>query len=212
VDSPSKLPTGAGAITKVGTGKRSKKKQCKESARPSASEDKSSVRACFGCGEIGHAIKDCPKVDDAQKKTILAAKYKEWRQDKKSTDPMKQLARMQPDSAMRELYDVMFGNTVHNLSCIADTGADVSVLSETFVNRVKNSPSVRYEPLASPLELQLLGEVDNRPMAFVQITWATMPILVRLHCGPLRVPDWRFAVVRGKLYPTKRIPHADSGT
>jgi Aspartyl protease len=113
---------------------------------------------------------------------------------------MKKLARMQqPDSAVKELYDVMFGNTVHNLSCTADTGADVSVLSETFVNKVKNSPSVRYEPLASPLELQLLGEVDNRPMALVKIAWVTMPILVRFHCGPLRVPDWRFAVVRGKL-------------
>jgi hypothetical protein len=107
-------------------------------------------------------------VDDAQKKTILAAKYKEWRQDKKSTDPMKKLARMQqPDSAVRELYEVVFGNTVHNLSCIADTVADVSVLSENFVSKVKNSPSARYEPLTSPLELQLLGEVDNRPMAIV---------------------------------------------
>jgi cytochrome c553 len=135
--SPSKLPTGTGAIAKTDTGKRSKKKQRKVSARPSASEDKSSVRACFGCGEIGHAIKDCPKVDAAQNKTMLAAKYKEWRQDKRSTDTMKKLARMQqPDSAVRELYDVMFGNTVHNLSWIADTGADVSVLSETFVATV----------------------------------------------------------------------------
>jgi hypothetical protein len=113
---------------------------------------------------------------------------------------MKKLARMQqPDCAVRDLYDAMFGNTVRNLSCIADTGADMSVLSETFVNKVKNLPSVRYEPLASPLELKLLGEVDNRPMVLVQIAWVTLPILVCLHCGPLRVPDWRFAMVRCKL-------------
>jgi hypothetical protein len=36
-------------------------------------------------------------------------------------------------------------------------------------------------------------------MALEQIAWVTMPILVCLHCGPLRVPDWRFAVVRAKM-------------
>jgi hypothetical protein len=83
--------TDAGVTAKVDTGKRSKKKQCKESTRPSASEDKSFARACFGCGDIGNAIEDCTKVDAAQKKTILAAKYKEWRQDKNGRDAMKSL-------------------------------------------------------------------------------------------------------------------------
>jgi hypothetical protein len=109
---------------------------------------------------------------------------------------------------VRELYDFRLGNT--GLSCIADTGADVSVLSETFANKGKNSLSVRYHPLASPLELQLLGEVDSRPKAHVQIAWVTMPILVRLHCGPLRIPDWRFAEVCGNM--DERIPRADSWT
>jgi hypothetical protein len=74
--SSSNAPTDAGETSKMDTGKRSKKIQRKGSARSSASEVKSSVRACFGCGDIGHAIKDCTKVE-AVKKTILAAKFKE---------------------------------------------------------------------------------------------------------------------------------------
>jgi hypothetical protein len=36
-------------------------------------------------------------------------------------------------------------------------------------------------------------------MSLVQIACVTMPIVVLLYCGPLRVPDWRFAVVRGRM-------------
>jgi hypothetical protein len=36
-------------------------------------------------------------------------------------------------------------------------------------------------------------------MSLVQIAWVTMPMVVRLHCGPLRVPNWCFAVVRGRM-------------
>jgi hypothetical protein len=73
-------------------------------------------------------------------------------------------------------------------------------LSETFVNKIKNSPIVNYEPLAEPAHLQLAGKnYEDKPISLVQIEWVTMPIVVRLHYGPLRVPDWRFAVVRGRV-------------
>jgi hypothetical protein len=88
--SSTKVRTDAGVTAKVDTGDRSKK-QRKESTRPSASEDKSYARASFGRGDIGNAIKDCTKVDAAQKKTILGAKYKVWCQDKNGRYAMKSL-------------------------------------------------------------------------------------------------------------------------
>jgi Reverse transcriptase (RNA-dependent DNA polymerase) len=98
------------------------------------------------------------------------------------------------------VYEVLFAKAEQSLLRIAGTGADVSALSETFVNKIKNSPVVKYEPLAEPTHLQLAGEnYEDKSMSLVQIAWVTMPIVVCLHCGPLRVPDWRFAVVRGRM-------------
>jgi hypothetical protein len=100
----------------------------------------------------------------------------------------------------RPFYEVLFAKAEQSLLCIADTGVDVSALSATFVNKIKNPPVVKYEPLAEPAHLQLAGEnYEDKSMSLVQIAWVTMPIVVCLHCGPLRVPDWHFAVVRGRM-------------
>jgi hypothetical protein len=54
------------------------------------------------------------------------------------------LARVQePDRD--HVYEVLFAKAEQSLLCIADTGADVSALSETFVNKIRNSPVVKYK-------------------------------------------------------------------
>jgi hypothetical protein len=59
---------------------------------------------------------------------------------------------------------------------------------------------VKNEPLAETVHLQLASErFEDKSMSLLQIAWAMMPIVVHLHCGSLRVPNCRFAVVRGRI-------------
>jgi hypothetical protein len=187
--------------------KKKQPKQRKDGARtgagPSSETKDASAIVCYGCGDKGHALKDCTKVEEDAKKSIMGEKFQEWKAARKEERDKKKigsLTQVQGAADRDHVYEVTFAKSDQSLLCIADTGADVSALSDEFVDKIKNSPVVKYEPLAEPVHLQLAGESrEGKPMSLVQIAWVTMPIVVRLHCGPLRVPDWRFAVVRGRM-------------
>jgi hypothetical protein len=157
---------------------------------------------CYACGDKGHALRECTKVEEGAKESITEGKFQEWkeaRKDKKDEKEIGTLAQVQ-GADRYHVYEVLLAKAEQSLLCIADTGADISALSETFVNKIKNPPVVKYEPLAEPAHLQLAREnYEDKSMSLVQIAWVTMPIVVCLHCGPLRVPDWHFAVVRGRM-------------
>jgi RNase H-like domain found in reverse transcriptase/Reverse transcriptase (RNA-dependent DNA polymerase)/Integrase zinc binding domain/Integrase core domain/Aspartyl protease len=186
--------------------KKKQPKQGKDGARTSAgpsSETKGTTAiVCYGCGDKGHALRECTKVEEDAKKSIMNEKFQEWKDARKEKKDKKKIGSLtQVQGVDRDhVYEVLFAKTDQSLLCIADTGADVSALSEDFVNKIKNSQVVKYEPLAEPVHLQLAGErCEDKSMSLVQIAWVTMPIVVRLHCGPLRVPNWHFAVVRGRM-------------
>jgi hypothetical protein len=68
-------------------------------------------------------------------------------------------------------------------------------VERNFCEQNQTSPVVKYEPLAEPAHLQLAGEnYEDKKMSLVQISWVTVPIVVRLRCCPLR-----FAVVRCRM-------------
>jgi hypothetical protein len=87
--------------------------------------------------------------------------------------------------------------------------------SANLCHSVKISLSVSYKPLAIPLELQLLGGMDNRPVARLQIAWVTMLFAC---ISPFRTAaSSRLALgsgswQNGRELPRKRIPLSHSGT
>jgi hypothetical protein len=172
------------------------------SAGPSSETRDTTTIVCYGCGDKGRALRECTKEEEDAKKSIMDGKFQEWkvaRQGKKGKKKIGSLTQVQGVDR-NHVYEVIFAKTDESLLCICDTGADVTSVSEEFVDKTKNPQVVKYDPFAQTVHLQLTGErFEHKSMSLVQIAWVTMRIVVRPHCGPLRVPNWRFAVVRGRM-------------
>lgn len=92
---------------------------------PNAS-DRRKKGSCYGCGELGYAIKDCPKrAPVAEKKEIsnveVISEDHEFKRD--------------------VTYEINYSNInyVLHLSTLFDTGSPVSFIKEQFVNQYDTS-------------------------------------------------------------------------
>jgi hypothetical protein len=163
-------------------------------------------------------VKDCPDANDEQKKELLKRKWKEWKAEKREMDSQRMNSLRPMDCATNltrptgvEIsrlsssdvdcrFPVQFApNLVRSM--LADTGSDTSAFTLQFLDVLREHVRVDYEEFPSPV-LHAVAESpyeQEKPNYVPQCGWATVSCDILLNCGPLRVPKWRFAVIRGEM-------------
>jgi hypothetical protein len=80
-------------------------------------------------------------------------------------------------------------------------GRYTSAFTLLFLDVLREPPRDDYEDLSSPVPHSVTTSPYHRekPNYIPQCGWATVSCDVLLNCGPLRVPKWRFAIIRGEM-------------
>jgi predicted Fe-S protein YdhL (DUF1289 family) len=96
-----------------------KKKQGKDGASTGAGSSTeikdATAMVCYGCGDKGHSMRACIKVEEGAKKSIMDEKFQEWKEARNEKEDKKEIGSLaQVQGADRDLvYEVLFAKAEH---------------------------------------------------------------------------------------------------